>query len=236
MKMLLLSNSTMPGQPYFEWTKSYVKEYLKEEVNKLMFVPFAGVAVSYDDYYRSVREAFKSFGYEVEGIHLTGNMVGSIRLAEGIIIGGGNTFHLTHQLFENDLMEIIANRVKEGVPFIGWSAGSNIACPTIMTTNDMPVVQPGSFRALDLVPFQINPHYTEATIPGHGGESRDQRILEFLEINKSETVVGLPEGTLLEIQGSKIELKGSRNAKIFQYGKKPIEISKDDDIDWLLNL
>lgn len=214
----------MPGENYFLWPKKYVKAFLGDTSGNLVFIPFAGVTISWDEYFHSVEEAFGSMGYSMSALHKAEDKKQAICDAQAIVAGGGNTFHLLHQLYTYDLLDIIKDKVSAGIPFIGWSAGSNICCPTIMTTNDMPVIQPPSFRALDLIPFQINPHYTEATIPHHGGESRDVRLKEFIEVNREFDVIGLPEGSLLEVTGEKVKLKGSASAKIFRYGSDKLEI------------
>jgi dipeptidase E len=140
-----------------------------------------------------------------------------------VAVGGGNTFLLLRTLYRTGLLKAISEKVRRGMPYLGWSAGSNVACPTIMTTNDMPIVEPPSMHAMNLVPFQINPHYTEATIPGHGGESRDQRIAEFLVMNPSMPVIGLREGSMLHITGGKVTLQG-RDMKLFRAGHQAVTI------------
>ena len=153
---------------------------------------------------------------------------------DAIAIGGGNTFQLAKLLQENALLTPIKDAVEKGMPYMGWSAGSNITCPTIMTTNDMPIVEPQSFNGLDLIPFQINPHYTEATIPNHGGESRDMRIQEFVTLNKSVKVVGLPEGSLLRKEGDQLFFIGKGICKIFSYDQSPQAFKDGDDLSFLL--
>ena len=152
----------------------------------------------------------------------------------GIVIGGGNTFALLKKMQEEDLLDMIHRRVKAGVPYIGWSAGSNVTCPTICTTNDMPIVQPESFRAIGLVPFQINPHYLDANPEGHAGETREQRINEYLEANRSRYVVGLREGCMLRINDEGIQLIGSRPMRIFKKGIATYEVQPGDDIEFLI--
>lgn len=137
-------------------------------------------------------------------------------------------------LRKNKLIVPIRKRVLAGTPYIGWSAGSNVTCPTIMTTNDMPVTQPSSFRAFNLIPFQINPHYLDANPAGHAGETREQRILEFIEVNREMFVAGLREGTMFMVEEGKLSLIGPRNARIFRYGLDPQEVSPGEDISFLL--
>ena len=157
-----------------------------------------------------------------------------MRHAQAIVIGGGNTFALLKKMQEEDLLDVIYRRVKAGVPYIGWSAGSNGTCPTICTTNDMPIVQPESFRAIGLVPFQINPHYLDANPEGHAGETREQRINEYLEANRSRYVVGLREGCMLRIDDNGIELIGSRPMRIFKKGIATYEVQPGDNIEFLI--
>src|SRR5687767_10626263 len=197
MRLLLLSNSKNYGGQYLEHAKPVIKEYLAADVKTVLFVPFAGVRVSYDDYTSLVRTHFEEMGYKIVSVHELDNPNEAVRNAEAIAVGGGNTFHLLQKLYETGLFESIRTRVREGAPFMGWSAGSNVACPTIKTTNDMPIIEPRSFKALGLVPFQINPHYTDALIPNHQGETRADRIAEFVEINPDLYVVGLREGSIL---------------------------------------
>lgn len=224
MKLLLLSNSTIKGEAYLGWPQEYLKDFLKN-VKTLVFVPYAGVTFSYDEYTASVQ---KALGQELEviSIHSVMDKRKTIQEADAIAVGGGNTFHLLAKMQEYDLLQPIQEQVEKGVPYIGWSAGSNVACPTIMTTNDMPIIQPESFKALSLTSFQINAHYTEKLIEGHGGESRQQRLAEFLEANQQMSVVGLPEGKLLQLDGGKWYLKGreSEPTYFFSYNSEPKEL------------
>ena len=197
MNLLLLSNSTNFGEEYLAYPKQTIKEFLRGIGTNIIFIPYAGVTFSWDDYTQKVNEALSEIQVKVLGIHTTNDPVKSVTEADAILVGGGNSFQLLNLLYKNGLVEVIKEKISSGTPYIGWSAGSNMACPTIKTTNDMPVVEPPSFDALDLISFQINPHYTEAVIPNHGGESRELRILEFLEANKEMVVVGLPEGYVI---------------------------------------
>jgi dipeptidase E len=154
--------------------------------------------------------------------------------AEAIAVGGGNTWKLLKNIRENKLTVPVREKVRGGTPYIGWSAGANVACPTIMTTNDMPVTRPPSFRSFNLVPFQINPHYLDFSPEGHAGETREQRITEFIEMNPDVYVVGLREGTMLEISDGSIRLIGPRKARIFKKGISAVELGDSDDFSWLL--
>jgi dipeptidase E len=173
-------------------------------------------------------------GFEIYSIHRETDPVQSVKDALAIAVGGGNTFHLVYMLHELKLMKIIRESVEKGVAYLGWSAGANIACPSMRTTNDMPIVEPESMNTLNLVPFQINPHYLDVTIEGHGGETREQRLEEFLVVNNNMHVVGLREGTLLSVMDQKIELKGSRPMRVFKFGTTPKEIKPGSNIQFLI--
>ncbi len=222
MQLLLLSNSTMPGEPFFTWPRAYVEAFFAGRT-RIAFVPFAAVEAQYDAYADKVAEAFAAMGKEIVSLHREADAAKALENADALAVGGGNTFLLMRALYRRSLLRPIAEKARAGMPYLGWSAGANVACPTVMTTNDMPIVEPPSMRALHLVPFQINPHYTEATIPGHGGESRDQRIAEFLAVHPEMPVAGLREGSLLAVNGSSMRLEG-RGLKLFRHGQEPKEI------------
>ena len=215
MKLLLLSNSTMKGESYLGWPQKYLGPFL-QGVKNVIFIPYAGVTVSYDDYTQSVVDALIDFDLQIEGVHKITNKKEAIEKADCIMVGGGNTFSLLKKLQDENLIEAINTSVNESAKYIGWSAGANMACPTIKTTNDMPVEQPQSFNALNLIDFQINPHFTNATIPNHGGESREMRLQEYLVKNPDSTVVGLPEGMLIEVDEETTFLKGKGEALVFK--------------------
>ena len=183
MKLLLLSNSTMQGEPYLDYPKNEIKNFLGNKPVKALFIPFAAVTFSFDLYCEKVEERFAEVGHHIVGIHTFADPVKAINDAEAIVVGGGNTWQLVRMLHDQNLIEPIRKKVLDGTPYIGWSAGSNIACPTLRTTNDMPIIDPRGFDCINLIPFQINPHYLDANPEGHGGETREQRIGEFLEIN-----------------------------------------------------
>lgn len=157
-RLLLLSNSTNIGEEYLFYPRQEIKKFLGSSVNKIVFIPFAGVTSTYQQYTEKVEKVFQDIGYEVDAIHLVENPYELIKNAEAVVVGGGNTFHLIHWLHQTKLLEDIRNKVSNGTPYIGWSAGSKVACPTIKTSNDMPIIEPISFQGLNLVPFQINPH------------------------------------------------------------------------------
>jgi dipeptidase E len=233
-RLLLLSNSKNFNQGYLEHAENDVKNFLGAAIQRVLFIPYAGVRVTYDDYAASVRKRFQEMGYEVDAIHETPNPQEAVERAEALAVGGGNTFHLLRALYENHLLEAIRRRVGDGLPYIGWSAGSNVACPSIKTTNDMPIVEPPGFAALGLVPFQINPHYLDHHPQGHQGETREERLLEFIKANPEVYVVGLREGSLLQIAGATIKLLGEKSARVFIQGKEIREYSKEDSLAFLL--
>jgi dipeptidase E len=224
-RLLLLSNSRDVDGTYLQWPSAEIKAFLGSAVDTVHFVPYAavpGLSATYDDYVERVRPAFAAIGYAVVSLQETADPFGAVRGAAAIVVGGGNTFHLLAQLYSTGLVELIAQRVRAGIPYIGWSAGSVIACPTIATTNDMPIVAPPSLHALSLVPFQVNAHYTDAQLPGHRGENRDERIAEFLSLQPSMTVIGLREGALLHVEGDDVRLRGT-GARVFRGSAAPIE-------------
>ncbi|MCZ8353417.1 MAG: dipeptidase PepE [Cyclobacteriaceae bacterium] len=234
MQLLLLSNSTMPRTPYFSWSKPYVKQFLETKaVKSVVFIPFAAVTFSMDEYAKITQDAFASIGFNLQSIHSTKQSEELIKQAECIVIGGGNTFALLHRLHESGLMTLIQEKVAQQTPYIGWSAGANLACPTIRTTNDMPIVQPPSFQALNFIPFQINPHYHELSLPGQGGETRIERLNEFITFNPQVAVLGLPEGMLLERETNKLLLKGKGEAKWFRHGQSTQSLM-EGDVSFLL--
>lgn len=232
MKLLLISNSTMRGEKYLEWPKEYIQSFIeKHRIKSALFIPYAGVALkkndlqqSYDAYIERVAKVYDEMGVKVVSIHQEKDPIAAVKKAKSIIVGGGNTFHLVYEMHKNKVMNPIREAVLGGVPFMGWSAGSNIACPTLRTTNDMPIIEPDSFKCLNLVPFQINPHYlpleNDHNYQTHGGETRDERLFEFITINKKVRVVGLREACLLEVEGEKMELKGKYPMRIYQWQKE----------------
>lgn len=233
MKLLLISNSTTAGQPYLEWPIKQIDSFLGC-VESVAFVPYAAVTFSYDDYEAKVQERFRGIGIEVRSVHRTADPLKAIFDAEAICVGGGNTFALLKKMQEQGLVDAIGERIRVGVPYVGWSAGSNVCCPTICTTNDMPIVEPRSFRAIGAVPFQINPHYLDTHPDGHAGETREQRIEEYIEANPDMYVAGLREGCLLRIQDGPMELVGERPMRIFRRGDAPFEVQAGDDLSFLL--
>ena len=207
MTLLLLSNSRNPGGEYLAHAMDALAEFLGPR-RTAWFVPFAAVTVDWDDYARMVQNALTPLGVQVSSAH-TGAMPDETGV---LLVGGGNTFQLLRECRRRALLEPMGRLARGGVPYAGWSAGSNLACPTIRTTNDMPIVEPGSLDALGLVGFQINPHYTNAMPPGHQGETREQRLMEFVTANPDVPVLGLPEGDWLSVRGDAVALCGPKDA------------------------
>lgn len=217
MNLLLLSNSRSADGGYLTHAGPAITEVVAGH-SRAVFIPYAGVTVGWDDYADKVQAAFAPLGIDVVSAHSAADPRALVESAEVLIVGGGNTFNLLKCCRDAGLLPLISARVKAGVPYIGWSAGANLAGPTICTTNDMPIVDPGGFAALGLVPFQINPHYTNALPTGHQGETRDQRLAEYLVVNPSQRVIGLPEGDWLRVAGNTTTLHGAFPAKWFESG------------------
>jgi dipeptidase E len=224
MRLLLHSGG------YFDRTGEFVRDFFGA-TSRLLFVPWAGQ--DRDAYTRRVAEVMRPWGFEVTGIH-EGDPRAMLERAEGVFVGGGNTFRLLSTVYAEGLLEPLRERVRAGLPYLGSSAGSNLACPTIMTTNDMPICRPPSFDALGLVPFQINPHYLDPDPAStHQGETREKRLLEYHEMN-DRPVVGLREGTLLRREGAALTLLGSPRARLFLPGRVPSEHEPGSRLDFLL--
>lgn len=233
MKLLLISNSTNAGEEYLKYPVENIGRHL-QGVCEIVFVPYAAVTFSYDEYERKVQKRFDEIGIRVRSVHRAADPRKAIREAEAICVGGGNTFALAKKMQEQGLMTAILRKIKDGTPYVGWSAGSNVCCPTICTTNDMPIVEPQSFKAIGAVRFQINPHYLDANPEGHAGETREQRILEYIEANPRRYVVGLREGCMLRLENGRLELIGSRPMRIFKKGIEPFEVKAGDNLSFLL--
>lgn len=234
MRLLLISNSTNAGEAYLNHPKKQIKDFLGSSPVKALFIPYAAVTFPWDAYAEKVQERFSELGHEIDPIHHYRDPVQAVKEAAAIVIGGGNTWQLISIMQDQGLIDPIRNRVLEGIPYIGWSAGANVACPTIRTTNDMPIVEPNSFLATALVPFQINPHYLDANPEGHAGETREARIEEYITVNPDIYVVGLREGTMLLVHDHEIELKGPRPARIFRKNSAPWEVKPGEDMRFLM--
>ena len=230
-RLLLISNSTVHGRGYLDHVQEQIKMFLGD-ARKALFFPFA--LHDRDDYAAKAKSRFAAMGYGLESAHVTDNPKKAIDQAEALFIGGGNTFRLLKTLQDRELLEAIRRKVKSGAPYIGSSAGSNVAGPTIKTTKDMPIVQPRSFDSLGLVPFQISPHYLDPDPNStHMGETQEERILQFLEENET-AVVGIREGAWILIENGAVMLKGETGARIFRRGQAPVEVSPGGEISKLV--
>ena len=231
-RVLLISNSTLYGGGYLDHAESEIRSFLGD-AKRVLFVPFA--LFDLDKYTATAQDRFHKMGYELSSVHKAADRVKAINDTDAVFIGGGNTFRLLKALYDVELLGPIRERVAAGMPYIGSSAGSNVAGPTIRTTNDMPIVQPPSFNALGLVHFQINPHYLDPDPSSkHMGETREERIIQFLEENDTP-VVGLREGAMLRIENGAIILRGSSGARIFRKGLEPVETSPGAELKTLLH-
>jgi dipeptidase E len=220
-RLLLISNSTLHGSGYLDHAEAAIRDFLGK-TPRVVFVPYA--LSDRDGYAAQARGRLEKMGYGLDSVHQVADPREAVSRAEALFIGGGNTFRLLRELQRLSLLEPIRRRVEEGMPYIGSSAGSNVACPTIRTTNDMPIVEPAGFGALALIPFQINAHYLDADPAStHMGETREERLRQFHEEN-AEPVVGLREGTMLRIEGDSVVLEGGRPARIFRRGQEPMEV------------
>ena len=232
-KMLIASTSTIYGSDYLEYLLPELKLFFKD-IKELVFVPYARPSgISYDRYTTIVRKAFSQLNISVIGIHEFDDPIEAIANAQGIFVGGGNTFELVSKLYEHELIPIIKEVVENGTPYFGTSAGSNITGPTMKTTNDMPIVYPPSFDTLNLINFNLNPHYLDPDLTSkHKGETRETRIKEFHQFNETP-VLGLREGSWLSVSRNKVVLKGTLSARLFLKGETPIELNSNSDLSYL---
>ncbi len=230
--LLLLSSSFIPGGASFlDYCAPDVLNFFRT-TTRILFIPYA--LKDHAGYAARIAEHFQSSGLLVESLHAAPDQRAAVENAEAFFVGGGNTFRLLDALYALGLLHALRNRVRAGAPYLGISAGSNLACPTIKTTNDMPIVFPPSLDALALVPFQINPHYVDANPDAPlAHETREQRLREFHEEN-STPVLGLREGAWLEVAGRSLTLRGTAGARLFQRNAAPIECAPDESLDWLL--
>lgn len=230
-RLLLISTSTVSGTRYLEHAFPDLREVL-EGVGRVLFIPHA--LKDHAGYAARARAAFEEIGFGLDSLHEAAAPARAVEDADAVFCGGGNTFRLLDFLYRMELLPVIRHRVSEGMPYTGASAGANLACPTIRTTNDMPIVEPQSFDALGLVSFQINPHYVDP-VPGstHMGETRETRIREFHEENDAP-VVGLREGAILRVEGDSVELRGRAGARLFRRGHEPVEVTPGASIESLL--
>lgn len=222
--LLLASTSTLHGQEYLEYLLPEIKAHFNG-CTKIVFVPYARPGgISHDEYTSTAREAFQKVGLEITGLHEFPDPTDGISQADGFFTGGGNTFLLVRELYRNETMTLLKKAITGGIPYLGTSAGSNIAGLDMKTTNDMPIVYPPSFKTMGIIPFNINAHYLDPDPKStHKGETRETRIREFHKFNP-QPVVGLREGSWLRVNDSEIQLKGSHSARIFTAGQTPYEL------------
>ncbi|MDQ2920060.1 MAG: dipeptidase PepE [Acidobacteriota bacterium] len=231
-RVLLISNSTLHGSGYLDHAEAEIRSFLGS-TEKVLFIPYA--LYDRDAYRTTARERFQKMGYQLESIHTAANPRQAVNETDALFIGGGNTFRLLKSLYDHDLLSAIRLRVNTGMPYIGSSAGANVAGPTIKTTKDMPILQPPSFDALALVPFQISPHFLDSDPDStHMGETQEERIIQFLEENDTP-VAGLREGAMVRVENGSTVLKGSSGARIFRKGHEPVEVAHGDKLDDLLS-
>ena len=230
-RILLISNSTLYGSGYLDHAETEIRSFLSN-VERVLFVPFA--LHDRDGYTATAQKRFEKMGKELSSVHNATDPKQAVNDTDAVFIGGGNTFRLLKALYDFELLDPIRERAAAGMPYIGSSAGSNVAGPTIKTTNDMPIVEPPSFNALGLVSFQINPHYLDPDPNSkHMGETREERLRQFLEENDT-AVAGLREGAILRIENGKTILRGSTGARIFRKGLEPVETLPGADLNLLL--
>lgn len=230
-RLLLISNSTMHGGGYLEHCAAEIRDFLGER-KRVLFVPYA--LANHEEYTAKARTAFAAMGHQVTGAHEHRSPAAAVALADAVFVGGGNTFRLLKALYDLHMIDPIRKRAFAGVPYIGSSAGTNVATLSIRTTNDMPIVMPPAFTALRLVPFQINPHYLDPE-PGsrHMGETREERLRQFHE-EHGTPVLGLREGCMLRVEGDRMELRGTTRARLFLRGVPAKEYSPPCDLSFLL--
>jgi dipeptidase E len=228
--LIIASTSTIYGGTYLDYLIPEISNLFKES-NEIVFIPFAQPGgISYDEYTLIAKKIFAKIGINVKGIHEYKNAKEAIKNAKGLFVGGGNTFVLVNELYKQDLFNILRDKMENGMPYLGTSAGSNICGPSMQTTNDMPIVYPPSYKTLGVIPFNINAHYLD-TDPNskHKGETRETRIKEFHVFN-STPVLGLREGSWLDVNGDEIILKGTLKARFFEKNKLAVELDPITDL------
>ncbi|MEK6945841.1 MAG: dipeptidase PepE [Nanoarchaeota archaeon] len=232
--LLLISSSKTHGTGYLDHCEGQIRDILSGRMNAL-FIPYARPGgINFEEYTNVARQRFHKMEFGLNGIHEFNSPRKAVENAEAIFVGGGNTFVLLKSIYEMGIMPSIRDKVKTGIPYIGTSAGSNVAGKTIMTTNDMPIASPSSFDALGLVPFVINPHYLDSDPNStHMGETRETRIKEYHAFN-DDKVVALREGAMLRVAGDKMIVVGNNGARVFIKGQDPKEYNTPESLDFLL--
>ena len=233
--LLIASTSTLHGGNYLEYLLPEIQLHFSE-CKTILFMPYARPGgISHEEYTQKVKSFFSKLHIEVKGIHEFSNPIEGIEKAEGIFTGGGNTFLLVTQLHQQNLMLPLKKAIENGTPYLGTSAGSNICGPTMQTTNDMPIIYPTSFETLGVIPFNLNPHYLDADLQSkHMGETRETRIKEFHQFNP-QPVIGLREGSWLDVKGDSIVLKGNLSARLFRQHQETIEVKCESEMKGFCN-
>lgn len=231
--ILAFSSSRSGNSGFLEKATPVIEELLGSKPTNIAFIPFADANKKYEEYALAVQNALRNTAFKINVV-FPSTATSVIENSEAILVGGGNTFKLLHDIYELNLLNLIREKVNNGCPYIGWSAGSNILAPSISTTNDMPIVEPKSFKALGLFPFQINPHYFNKKIEGFNGETRDDRLEEFLKMNPNASVAGLPEGSFLKLENDLLQYFGEDEGVLFTsaenekgFAKKQIPTKQD---------
>lgn len=219
--ILMLSSSRAGNEDYLDHAKPLILAHLNQ-LSEVVFIPFAGVTIDWDNYTQKVQDALPEL--KIKGLHEFADKQSAIQNAKAVLVGGGNTFNLLATLYNESLISILRERVSDGMPYIGWSAGSNICGASIKTTNDMPIIEPPSFDALGFLPCQLNPHYTDYHPPGHNGETRDDRLAEFSVLNPDTPIIAIPEGTALKMSGDNLTYLGDKTGFVFiGEEKRPVQ-------------
>lgn len=233
--LIIASTSTLHGGEYLEYLLPTLENHFKN-CDTIIFIPYARPGgMTHDEYTERVATAFSKINKKIIGLHTFKNPIEALEKAEGIFTGGGNTFLLVTQLYDNDVMQTLSNVIESGTPYLGSSAGSNITGISMQTTNDMPIIYPPSFKTLGAIPFNLNPHYLDANLQSkHMGETRETRIKEFHAFN-TIPVLGLREGSWLDVKDEKILLKGNLTARLFRQNQVPEEINPETDLAFLEN-
>lgn len=233
-KLLIASTSTVHGKGYLEYILEELATFF-DAASEILFIPYARPGgITYDEYTAVARKGFAKINIDLKGIHEFDNPIEAVKNAQGIFTGGGNTFELVSKLYENNLVDLVREVVENGTPYFGTSAGSNITGVSMKTTNDMPIVYPPSFDTLNLINFNINPHYLDPDPNSkHMGETRETRIKEFHKFN-GIPVLGLREGSWLEVNGDNVILRGDLHARLFEANKVPKEYPTNSDLSFLM--
>ena len=219
-RMLLLSSSRYKDKGFLEHADEQFKTLYGDKKYNVLFVPYAAVSFTFERFEEIVKPVFERMGHTITSIHRAADPRAAVMQADAIAVGGGNSFALLKRMYDNKIVDAISARVNAGIPYVGWSAGGNVAGPTIRTTNDMPIVEPPTLRSLSLIPFQTNPHFISGKPVGHNGESREDRLNEFLDINPTEELIAMPEGTALYCEGGHATIMGEAGMLWFRQGRK----------------